>query len=178
MIEHSTNVNANCTIKKAIVSILGDDACSLIKIFPIPTIEQWWTPTEFLVVVAIRNVGTLQIWSFEHWKWMKHTTRYRTRILTFQWMNAVLLPCCVNLISALPFSTLQTLSGSLSHRLSNTVNIEAAAGPPTLNSHCFSSCCPTTLLHRRYRQSPPVGRRRRAKLTRSNRHIQASGNVA
>jgi hypothetical protein len=39
-IEHSTNVNANCTIKKAIVSILGDDACSLIKIFPIPTIEQ------------------------------------------------------------------------------------------------------------------------------------------
>jgi hypothetical protein len=82
---------------------LGDDACSLIKIFPIPTIEQWWTPTEFLVVVAIRNVGTLQIWSFEHWKWMKHTTRYRTRILTFQWMNAVLLPCCVNLISALPF---------------------------------------------------------------------------
>ncbi len=94
----------------------------------------------------------------------ERTIQYWKGFRTFQWMITVLLPYCANLISTLPFSTLQTLSTSLSHQFSDTFNNETAVGPPTLNSHYFSPCCPTALLQRRYRQSPPVGRRRRAKL--------------
>lgn len=55
-----------------------------------------------------------------------------------------------------------TLSHSFSFRLTHATQ-RTAAGPPTLNSHCFSFCRPTALLHRRYRQLLPVARRRRAK---------------
>lgn len=179
MIEHSTNVNANCTIKKAIVSILGDDA----RVF----FNQNISNSNYRTVMNTDRVlsrccykecwhtADLIIWALK----MNEThNKISNKDPHFSVNECRLITLLRQPDLRTPFSTLQTLSGSLSHRLSNTVNIEAAAGPPTLNSHCFSSCCPTTLLHRRYRQSPPVGRRRRAKLTRSNRHIQASGNVA
>lgn len=114
---------------------------------------------------------------FEHWT--HNEISKRISALFREWMPSYYLAkCCANLISALPLPTPQTLSASLSHQFSDTFKNETAVGPPTLNSHYFSSCCPTALLQRRYRQSLPVGRRRRAKLTRSNRHIQAWGNVA